>query len=102
MSASIITSKGTSEEKGKRAPTWHWPSILMWSILAALLALAIWMRLIGLGLPFDRDGYDEGVYWQSLMAMRAGYTLYGQIFYSQPPFFLLSTHPLYIFLGGSL
>ncbi len=102
MSASIITTKGTSTEKGKHAPTLHWPGILMWIVLAALLALAVWMRSIGLGLPFDRDGYDEGVYWQSLMAMRAGYTLYGQIFYSQPPFFLLSTYPLYILLGGSL
>ena len=102
MSASIITNKGASTEKGKRAPALRWPGILMWSVLAALLALAIWMRSIGLNLPFDRDGYDEGVYWQSLMAMRAGYTLYGQIFYSQPPFFLLSTYPLYILLGGSL
>nr|HET6901625.1 glycosyltransferase family 39 protein [Ktedonobacteraceae bacterium] len=102
MSASIITTKGSSTEKGKRAPTLRWPGIVMWSVLAVLLVLAIWMRSIGLSLPFDRDGYDEGVYWQSLMAMRAGYALYGQIFYSQPPFFLLSTYPLYILLGGSL
>ncbi len=102
MSASIITTTGTSDEKRKRAPAVRWPGILMWSVLAVLLALAIWMRSIGLNLPFDRDGYDEGVYWQSLLAMRAGYTLYGQIFYSQPPFFLLSTYPLYILLGGSL
>jgi hypothetical protein len=74
----------------------------MWTALLALLITAIWMRLTGLGLPFDRDGYDEGVYWQSLMAMRAGYSLYGQIFYSQPPFFLLSTYPFYILFGNSL
>jgi len=60
------------------------------------------MRLYHLGLPFDRDGYDEGVYWQTLRSMSAGNTLYKQIFYSQPPFFMLSTFPGYILFGSSL
>src|SRR5260370_35118053 len=34
--------------------------------------------------------------------MSAGHALYGDIFYSQPPFFILSTFPGYILLGGSL
>src|SRR5256885_16828557 len=34
--------------------------------------------------------------------MRAGYTLYQQIFYSQPPFFMYSTYPFYILFGGTL
>jgi 4-amino-4-deoxy-L-arabinose transferase-like glycosyltransferase len=60
------------------------------------------MRLHDLGLPFDRDGYDEGVYWQSLRAMAAGHALYQQIFYSQPPFFLLSIFPTYMLAGQTL
>src|SRR5947208_11551295 len=34
--------------------------------------------------------------------MSAGNTLYQHIFYSQPPFFILSTFPVYILLGSSL
>jgi 4-amino-4-deoxy-L-arabinose transferase-like glycosyltransferase len=60
------------------------------------------MRLYDLGLPFDRDSYDEGVYWQSLRAMSAGHPLYSQVFYSQPPLFLLSTFPSYVLFGGTL
>ena len=48
------------------------------------------MRLYLLGPLFDRDSYDEGVYWQTLLAMASGHTLYSQIFYSQPPFFIQS------------
>ena len=102
MSASTITTNGTTTGQTLQTPEQRWQTILLWSGFAALLIIAIWMRLIGLGLPFDRDGYDEGVYWQSLMAMRAGYSLYSQIFYSQPPFFLLSTYPFYALFGASL
>ena len=70
--------------------------------MAALLALAVWMRLYNLGQPFDHDGYDEGVYWQTLRSMSAGYTLYQQIFYSQPPFFILSAYPFFALLGNTL
>lgn len=79
-----------------------WLSILFWAAVVALFVTALAMRLNGLGLPFDRDGYDEGVYWQSLRAMSAGHALYGDVFYSQPPFFLLSTFPFYSLFGGTL
>src|SRR5215467_11314768 len=80
----------------------NWQSILLWAVVIALVVAAIGMRLYQLGVPFDRDSYDEGVYWQTLRAMSAGHALYGDIFYSQPPFFTLSTFPGYILLGGSL
>lgn len=80
----------------------RWQSMLFWGVILALVVAAVGMRLYQLGVPFDRDGYDEGVYWQTLRAMSAGHALYGDIFYSQPPFFILSTFPGYILLGGSL
>ena len=46
--------------------------------------------------------YDEGVYWQSLRAMSAGYHLYRQIFSSQPPLFLLLIYPSYELLGSTI
>ena len=46
--------------------------------------------------------YDEGVYWQSLRSMSAGYHLYKQIFYSQPPLFLLSIYPFYKLFGSTI
>src|SRR6266851_3976938 len=80
----------------------RWQTMLFWGVILALVVVAVGMRLYQLGVPFDRDGYDEGVYWQTLRAMSAGHALYGDIFYSQPPFFILSTFPGYILLGGSL
>ncbi|HEY6284806.1 MAG TPA: glycosyltransferase family 39 protein [Ktedonobacteraceae bacterium] len=77
-------------------------SIFFWGVVLALIVIAIGMRLYHLGLLFDRDGYDEGVYWQTLRSMSAGTTLYQHIFYSQPPFFMLSTFPGYILFGSSL
>ena len=79
-----------------------WQILLMWGLVIALVVVAIIMRLYKLDVPFDRDGYDEGVYWQSLRAMGAGHVLYQDIFYSQPPFFLLSTFPGYLLFGGTL
>jgi hypothetical protein len=35
-------------------------------------------RWYGLNGRFDYDGYDEGMYWQTLRAMSAGYSLYGR------------------------
>jgi hypothetical protein len=67
-----------------------------------LLAAGALMRIHFLGLPFDRDSYDEGVYWQSLRAIGAGLPLYREIFYSQPPAFLLSVLPAYLLFGQTL
>jgi 4-amino-4-deoxy-L-arabinose transferase-like glycosyltransferase len=95
----------TAQTKTDTTRAWRgpgWQSVLLWVLALALLALGLWMRLHDLGLPFDRDGYDEGVYWQSLHAMSAGHALYRQTFYSQPPFFLLSIFPIYVFFGHSL
>lgn len=76
--------------------------LYFWGAVALLCIVAVIMRLYNLNAPFDRDGYDEGVYWQSLRAMQAGGGLYRTIFYSQPPAFLLTTFPTYILLGGTL
>lgn len=79
-----------------------WQTLLMWAVVLVLFIAAIGMRLYNLGLPFDRDTYDEGVYWQSLRAMSAGHPLYQEIFYSQPPFFLLSVYPFFALFGSTL
>src|SRR3989440_7049801 len=97
------TKNDITTEKTKQ--TQHYSNkqgIFFWGVVLALIVVAIGMRLYHLGLPFDRDGYDEGVYWQTLRSMNAGNILYKQIFYSQPPFFLLSTFPSYILFGASL
>jgi Dolichyl-phosphate-mannose-protein mannosyltransferase len=94
---SDTTSNGTSSVDNPR-----WQNVLMWGLVIALVIVAIIMRLYKLDVPFDRDGYDEGVYWQSLRAMGAGHALYQDIFYSQPPFFLLSTFPGYLLFGSTL
>lgn len=102
MSASILADDKTNAAKASLFTSTRKQNMLFWGALAALLAIAVGMRLYGLGLPFDRDGYDEGVYWQTLLSMRLGYPLYQHIFYSQPPFFILSTYPFYILFGGTL
>jgi hypothetical protein len=96
------TSNRTALEEPVHSRQPDWLTILFWIVVAALFVIAVVMRLHTLGQPFDRDGYDEGVYWQSLRAMSAGHALYGDIFYSQPPFFLLSTFPFYSLFGGTL
>ncbi|MBE3561451.1 MAG: glycosyltransferase family 39 protein [Ktedonobacteraceae bacterium] len=68
----------------------------------AIFAANAWLHMRNLGLPFDLDSYDEGVYWQSLRAMSAGHLLYRDIFYSQPPFFLFSFFPTYLLAGQTL
>ncbi|HEU5375235.1 MAG TPA: glycosyltransferase family 39 protein [Ktedonobacteraceae bacterium] len=75
---------------------------LFWGAFAFILIVAVWSRLYDLNVPFDRVGYDEGVYWQSLRAMSAGQGLYSTIFYSQPPVFLLSIFPTFVLFGQSL
>src|SRR5579872_1916440 len=102
MSANTIANERLNTGKEVTAERPRWQNILFWGIILALVIVAIVMRLYQLGVPFDRDGYDEGVYWQSLRAMSAGFTLYHQIFYSQPPFFLLSTYPFFALFGSTL
>jgi 4-amino-4-deoxy-L-arabinose transferase-like glycosyltransferase len=75
---------------------------LFWAAIVGLLVVAVIARLYHLNQPFDRDGYDEGVYWQSLRAMLTGESLYHTIFYSQPPMFLFSIFPGFALFGGTL
>ena len=102
MPVNTVVSERPRTEKGEQIAYPRWQMLLFWGIIIALVLIAIVMRLYQLGVPFDRDSYDEGVYWQSLRAMSAGNQLYGQIFYSQPSFFLLSTYPFYALFGSSL
>jgi 4-amino-4-deoxy-L-arabinose transferase-like glycosyltransferase len=67
-----------------------------------LLIIALLMRLHTLGVLFDRDSYDEGVYWQTLRAVSAGFPLYNPTFYSQPPMFILSALPTYLLFGQTI
>ena len=71
-------------------------------VMLGIVGIAIAMRLYGLSRLFDYDGYDEGVYWQTLRAMHAGYGLYDQIFYAQPPLFASAIYPFYALLGQSI
>ncbi len=104
MPTSTIAVGGRSVKRGETTPErlFPWQNILVGIAALALFGLGIWMRLRDLGLPFDRDSYDEGVYWQSLRAMSGGYHLYQQIFYSQPPFFLVSVFPTYMLFGQTI
>jgi 4-amino-4-deoxy-L-arabinose transferase-like glycosyltransferase len=102
MFASTIKNDISTEKTKQTQRYFSRQNIVFWGVVLALVFIAIGMRLYHLGLPFDRDGYDEGVYWQTLRSMSAGNILYQQIFYSQPPFFILSTFPGYILLGSSL
>ena len=80
----------------------RWSNVLFWVLILSLFILACWMRWHTLGVLFDRDSYDEGVYWQSLRSMATGHVLYGQVFYSQPPAFLLTVFPIYLAFGQSI
>lgn len=71
----------------------------LWALIGVLLvALVLRVWPVG-GLSTE---YDEGVYWQSLRAMRAGAPLYTSVFDSQPPFFLAGIYPLYLAFGQTL
>jgi 4-amino-4-deoxy-L-arabinose transferase-like glycosyltransferase len=63
-----------------------------------VLALALRLPLIAGG----QIDYDEGVYWESLRSMAAGHQLFGEIYSSQPPGFLLLLYPFFGLLGQSL
>jgi len=101
MSTGTIANTTTTDEAARSGYPRR-QTVLIWGSVFALSVVAVGMRLYDLGLPFDRDGYDEGVYWQSLLAMHAGHSLYQQIFYSQPPLFLLSLFPSYVLFGSTL
>ena len=102
MSASTMKNDSSTAKTKHTLYYPNWQTILLWGAVLALVVAAVGMRLYHLGLPFDRDGYDEGVYWQTLRSMSAGRILYQNIFYSQPPFFILSTFPGYVLFGSSL
>ena len=94
LSPSLLTRSSLSKQ--------HWLTLLTWMTVLALFIIGIWMRLYLLDVPFDRNSYDEGVYWQSLHSMTTGASLYQQIFYSQPPFFLISLYPFYTLFGQTI
>jgi 4-amino-4-deoxy-L-arabinose transferase-like glycosyltransferase len=96
----LENSRTSSQAEHEAIP--RWLLLSFWGAVALLLVAAVVMRLHHLDVPFDRDSYDEGVYWQSLLSMLAGNNLYSSIFYSQPPLFLLSTYPSFALFGGSL
>jgi 4-amino-4-deoxy-L-arabinose transferase-like glycosyltransferase len=98
--STVDADSSTNSPELKYTPPWL--TLLTYIAALFLLGLALYLRIHNLGLLYDRDGYDEGVYWQSLRAMSAGKALYSQIFYSQPPFFLLSVFPFYMLFGQTL
>lgn len=103
MSTATIADKQNKQRTLPRIPfSPRWQTLLTYAVGLVFLLFGLWLRLHDLGLPFDRDGYDEGVYWQSLRAMAAGHPLYQSVFYSQPPFFLLSVYPFYMLFGQTL
>ena len=82
--------------------TWSRQQLALRIVVAVVVVVAIAMRLHGLDGRVDFDGYDEGVYWQTLRAMSAGFSLYGRIFCSQPPAFPLFIYPFYVLLGSTI
>jgi 4-amino-4-deoxy-L-arabinose transferase-like glycosyltransferase len=79
-----------------------WQTLLFVGLVLVLFAVGLWLRLHDLGVQFDRDSYDEGVYWQTLRAMSEGHALYQQVFYSQPPIFMFATFPIYALFGQTI
>jgi 4-amino-4-deoxy-L-arabinose transferase-like glycosyltransferase len=74
----------------------RWRPPYAW-VVTALWIAAIGSRAWALGSPSVE--YDEGVYWASLRAEALGHPLFTSIFSSQPPLFLNSIYPLYLFFG---
>jgi 4-amino-4-deoxy-L-arabinose transferase-like glycosyltransferase len=77
----------------------HLAQVTLLFICIAAFAVAFG---IDIRLRFLSQIPDEGVYWQSLRAMSAGYHLYREIFCSQPPLFLMSIYPVYELLGSTI
>ena len=66
------------------------------AVCAGALLLHLWP------LQALSTNYDEGMYWSTLRAMAVGYARYTPTFHSQPPIFLTSIYPLYLFFGQAL
>src|SRR6266700_2842348 len=98
--STIVNGRAEAKTVARRPLSWQFIAFCL--VVLALCALGLYLRLHDLGLPFDRDSYDEGVYWQTLRAMSAGHALYQQTFYSQPPFFMLGVFPFYALFGQTL
>ena len=98
MSSAMRARQRTQPNRGR------WSSRVLGALdgrLAALLALIATALILWPINGVQRD-YDEGVYWQSLRAMASGHPLFTSVFSSQPPFFLLSLYPFYMFFGQSI
>ncbi len=74
------------------------PALLFVCLAATAIAVAVDMRF----LAGPSQLFDEGVYWESLRSMSAGYPLYAKIFDSQPPLFLATIYPFYKIFGSSI
>lgn len=71
-----------------------------WIAACTIFAGAIAIRAFLVHAPVH--DYDEGVYWQSLLSMQAGYAQYRDIFVSQPPVFLAVTYAFFAIFGKTL
>src|SRR5215831_14323975 len=73
-------------------------------VVALFICIVVFAVAVGIDIrvSYLSQIYDEGVYWQSLRAMSAGYHLYRDIFCSQPPLFLISIYPVYELLGSTI
>ena len=95
----------SSRQGTKNTATW---SVARWlntrspqaRLLGLICLVSLFLRLWPIG-SYSTE-YDEGVYWQSLRTLAEGHTLFGQIFSSQPPFFLLCLYPFYLLFGQTL
>ncbi len=67
---------------------------------AIVLAIAVWLAYAGLG-RYEAS-YDAGVYLESARMMRRGYPLYGVIFSSQPPLWLMLVSFSFHWFGESV
>jgi 4-amino-4-deoxy-L-arabinose transferase-like glycosyltransferase len=90
-------------DRGQRSGGQEKP--FLWQLASLSICILIALAAIGIGIGeagLNQRDNDEGVYWQSLRALSAGYHLYGEIFCSQPPFFLFSIYPFYASLGSTI
>src|SRR5215467_6025235 len=51
-------------------------TLLEAAVVVLFFTASIVVAAVGITAPVDLDGYDEGVYWQSLRAMSDGHRLY--------------------------